>query len=109
MLRIIRDLTSGARALRFTVVVAAAALSGACASAPPPPSQSPGDPSNPSAAESSGVPVMPSMAAAAPASGPTTDAPTIYACPMHPEVTSTQPSQKCAKCGMTLVPRKATP
>lgn len=26
----------------------------------------------------------------------------IYACPMHPEVTSTEPGQKCPKCGMTL-------
>ena len=26
-----------------------------------------------------------------------------YACPMHPEVTSTQPGQKCPKCGMALV------
>ena len=26
-----------------------------------------------------------------------------YACPMHPEVTSTQPAQKCSKCGMDLV------
>ena len=28
----------------------------------------------------------------------------IYACPMHPEVTSTTPG-KCPKCGMTLVKR----
>ncbi len=26
-----------------------------------------------------------------------------YACPMHPEVTSTQAGQKCPKCGMALV------
>lgn len=31
---------------------------------------------------------------------------TIYACPMHPEVTGTSPG-KCPKCGMTLVKRKA--
>lgn len=27
----------------------------------------------------------------------------VYACPMHPEETSTQPGQKCPKCGMELV------
>jgi len=26
-----------------------------------------------------------------------------YACPMHPEVTSTKEGEKCPKCGMTLV------
>jgi len=28
-----------------------------------------------------------------------------YSCPMHPEVTSSQPG-KCSKCGMKLVPKK---
>lgn len=27
----------------------------------------------------------------------------VYACPMHPEVTSDKPGQKCDKCGMNLV------
>lgn len=31
------------------------------------------------------------------------DAGTLYACPMHPEVTDTKPS-RCPKCGMTLTP-----
>jgi Heavy metal binding domain len=30
-------------------------------------------------------------------------APTVYTCPMHPEVRATEPG-KCPKCGMTLVP-----
>lgn len=29
--------------------------------------------------------------------------PTVYTCPMHPEVGQTRPGQ-CAKCGMALVP-----
>lgn len=27
---------------------------------------------------------------------------TMYQCPMHPEVTSTDPSKRCPKCGMKL-------
>jgi hypothetical protein len=33
-------------------------------------------------------------------------APTIYTCPMHPDVQSPKPG-KCPKCGMDLVPRDA--
>lgn len=33
----------------------------------------------------------------------------IYACTMHPEVTSTEPGQQCHKCGMTMVPIEETP
>lgn len=32
-----------------------------------------------------------------------------YACPMHPEVTSTEPGQKCRKCGMELVHNDEVP
>ena len=34
--------------------------------------------------------------------------PTSYACPMHPEVTSSEPST-CPKCGMKLMPTDAPP
>jgi hypothetical protein len=42
-----------------------------------------------------------SVAEAAKAAGPA-QANALYACPMHPEVTSDKPG-KCPKCGMTLV------
>src|SRR5204862_541548 len=35
-----------------------------------------------------------------------TAAPAVYACPMHPEVTATEPGT-CPKCGMKLVPVQA--
>ena len=34
-------------------------------------------------------------------------APTSYACPMHPEVTASEPAT-CPKCGMKLVPADAS-
>ncbi len=33
----------------------------------------------------------------------------VYACPMHPEVTSTKRGARCPKCGMALVKPTATP
>lgn len=81
----------------------------ACASAPPPPSQSPRDPSNPNAEEtptdrvalaprSAGTPGVAADAGA-----------TVYACPMHPDVTANEPGHHCPKCGMELVPRRSAP
>lgn len=39
------------------------------------------------------------------APGSSTNADTLYTCPMHPEVISHEPG-KCPKCGMALVPKK---
>ncbi len=92
----------------------------ACSPAPMPVSQSKNDPSSPRAPE--GAPPPP-IAARLPApapeaagheghSGHGADAPapkegqTVYVCPMHPEVTSSQPGSVCPKCNMKLVPKK---
>ena len=104
----------------------------ACSPGPMPVSQSPRDPSNPAAPEGMVPPISsgtssshaPSesspadghahhhhdQSGSAPATQPTGagDAGTssvVYTCPMHPEVTSTEPG-RCPKCGMNLVPRK---
>jgi DNA-directed RNA polymerase subunit RPC12/RpoP len=49
----------------------------------------------------------PASTPAASAAAPHSSSPkaVVYACPMHPEVTGSQPG-KCPKCGMKLVPQK---
>jgi hypothetical protein len=69
----------------------------ACSPAPMPVSTAANDPSNPAAPEGS-----PRSIASAPAHE---HADTTFVCPMHPDVTSTEPG-RCGKCGMNLVPKK---
>ena len=46
----------------------------------------------------------PSARRVTPATVPSTTAATVYTCPMHKEIVTSQPSN-CPKCGMKLVPR----
>jgi hypothetical protein len=59
------------------------------------------DPSNPAAPEGS-VRAVASVVTRPPAHD---HADTTFVCPMHPDVTSTEPG-RCGKCGMNLVPKK---
>lgn len=84
-------------------------LASACSPAPTPISQSPRDPSSPSAPEG----VTPTVASPAVATAKSHEhehehehgTGAVYECPMHPEVTSGAPGV-CPKCNMKLVPKK---
>ncbi|MET0595268.1 MAG: heavy metal-binding domain-containing protein [Polyangiaceae bacterium] len=96
---------------RFTAVwTMLACFALGCSPGPVPISQSPHDPSNPSAPEG----VVPRLGSEAPRSnGPASpsaasdagSASAVFACPMHPDVTASQPG-RCPKCGMNLAARK---
>ena len=71
-----------------------------CSPGPAPVSKSATDPASPNAPEG----MNPTLALAH-SHGPAEHAATVYACPMHPEVTSDKPDQTCPKCNMKLVPK----
>lgn len=48
------------------------------------------------------------MAGEAEGAGEAAGQPTLYTCPMHPEIVRSEPGS-CPICGMTLVPRTAAP
>jgi hypothetical protein len=82
------------KTLSFTFIVA-------CAQGELPPHGS-SDARNPQAVE--GATMLPAAPTAIAATADGGSA--VYACPMHPEVTSDRPG-KCPKCGMTFVKREA--
>jgi hypothetical protein len=118
---LLQSFKSSATTMQLGIAGALLALASACSPAPAPVSQSPRDPSNPSAPE--GVaPLVVAQAAAAPASASASAQSAVdrsghdhhaegategvvYACPMHLEVTSEAPGV-CPKCNMKLVPKK---
>ena len=67
------------------------------------PKASPTDPRSRSAPEVA-IALPSTTTSAAPVTS-SSNADTLYTCPMHPEVISHEPG-KCPKCGMTLVPKK---
>ena len=86
-------------------IASALLVLGACATRAVPlvlPTGHPADPATPA------VSVRPTAAPTKPEEPvpSTSDASGVYACPMHPEVTSSEPG-KCPKCGMVLQPAHA--
>jgi hypothetical protein len=98
--------------MRFTAVRAGLALAllngcvGPVATAPLPASH----PANPAAPEAPMPPASSTLAIDDKDSGPltpgarpaTTAVAGLYACPMHPDVTSRNPNDRCPKCGMRI-------
>jgi hypothetical protein len=101
--------------MQLGIAGALLALASACSPGAAPVSQSPRDPSNPSAPEGMS-PLITAQALAAPAHAARVESGhdhlaegategVVYACPMHPEVTS-EAAGVCPKCNMKLVPKK---
>ena len=76
-------------------------------SMPPPGEDHPANPAAPTAPIERSPTLATTLPSAAskPATTTTTTA-AVYVCPMHPEVTSTDPNVRCRICGMHLVRRK---
>lgn len=76
-----------------------ALLLSACAGTTPAPQLSARDPADPRAQESAAVPLESGLDPPAVLTKPASD---TYVCPMHPQVTQTEPGA-CHVCGMALV------